>query len=62
MTLPDETNYFREYSHSLVEEEPDDEDEFNPVHDDVTPSGIIDINSMMYLRKESPVSTATEDE
>lgn len=62
VTLPDETNYFREYSHSLVEEEPDDEDEFNPVHDDVTPSGIIDINSMMYLRKESPVSTATEDE
>lgn len=61
--IPDETNYFREYSHSLVEEETDSEnDEFNPVHDDATPSGIIDINSMMYLRKESPVSTATEDE
>ena len=57
VTFPDDTNYLRQYSHSLVEQEPDDEDEFYPIHDDVTPSDIIDINSMMYLRKESAVNT-----
>ena len=55
VTFPDDTNYLRQYSHSLVEQEPDDEDEFYPIHDDVTPSDIIDINSIMDLMRRGGI-------
>ena len=42
VTFPDDINYLRQYSHSLVEQEPDDEDEFYPIHHDGTHSDIVD--------------------